>query len=164
MLTNAYLRWMDRIYGLVIKVGSNLQSLFILYLRLTWGHQFFLIGLDKLQNINSSVQLFSKLDVPSPFLHSFEIGLLELIGGSLLIIGFASRLIAIPLIFLMISALSMSHAEYFTNLKMITDPRLFAIEQPYPFLFTSLIVFLFGPGRISIDAWIKRWVDRQPRY
>jgi uncharacterized membrane protein YphA (DoxX/SURF4 family) len=37
-------------------------------------------------------------------------------------------------------------------------------QNPYPFLITTLLVFIFGPGRISLDAWIKRWVSHQPRY
>lgn len=164
MLANPFLRWVERIYRLFIKVGSNLQSLFLLYMRLTWGHQLFFAGLHKLSNIAGTTQLFAKLDIPAPLFHAYEVGLLEVIGGIFLFVGFASRLIAVPLIILMLTALSTAHAEYLANLRFVTDPLILVIQQPYPFLITSVLVFIFGPGRISVDAWLKRWIDKQPRY
>ena len=164
MLTDPLLRWIDRIYGFFVKIGSNIQSFFILYLRITWGHQLFLIGVDKLRNIDALVQLFTKLHIPAPLFHAYEVGILEAVGGILLFIGFASRMITIPLIILMLTALSTAHAENLANFRFVTNPQTLVIQQPYPFLITALVVFVFGPGRISIDAWIKRWIDKQPRY
>jgi putative oxidoreductase len=133
-------------------------------MRLTWGHQLFLTGLDKLKDVTGTVQLFTKLNIPAPLFHTYEVGLLEVVGGIFLMIGFASRLITIPLIALMVTALSVAHAEYLSQFKFVTDPHILVIQEPYPFLFTALIVFIWGPGRVSIDAWIKRWVSHQPRY
>ncbi len=164
MLANPFLRWIDRIYGLFINVGSNLQSIFLLYMRLTWGHQFFLAGIAKLTDIGDTVQLFTKLDIPSPLFHAYQVGILETLGGILLFIGLASRLIAIPLIILMLTALSTAHAEYLANFRFLTDPHILVIQQPYPFLITALLVFIFGPGRISLDAYIKHWLTKQPTY
>ena len=164
MLTNSLLRWIDRLYGLFVKAGSNLQSFFLLYMRITWGHQFFLTGIDKLKDIDATVQLFTKLNIPSPVFNVYAVGILEAVGGILLFIGLASRLISIPLIILMVTALSTAHAEYLANFRFIADPHILVIQEPYPFLITAMLVFVFGPGRISLDAWIKRWVDHQPRY
>lgn len=164
MLANPFLRWIDRIYQIFIKIGCNLQSLFLLYLRLTWGHQFFLAGINKLKDIPGTVEMFTKLNIPSPEFHAYQVGLLEAVGGILLVIGLASRLISVPLIILLITALSTAHAEYLAEFRFIFDPHVLVIQEPYPFLITALIVFIFGPGRISFDAWIKRWVDHQPRY
>jgi putative oxidoreductase len=164
MLSNPFLYWMDRIYGFFIKIGSNLQSLFLLFMRLTWGHQLLLTGVDKLRDIPGTVKLFTELHIPSPLFHAYEVGILEAVGGILLMIGFASRIISIPLIFLMVSALSLAHKEHLSNFKFIIDPHLLVAQEPYPFLITALLVFIFGPGRISLDAWIKRWVGHQPKY
>jgi len=98
------------------------------------------------------------------FLHTDALSLLEIIGGSLLIVGFASRLIAIPIIISTLSALSTVHAENLANLKFITEPLTLVNQEPYPFLVTALLVFIFGPGRVFLDAWIKSWVAKQPRY
>ncbi len=164
MLTNPFLRWMESFYGFFVKLGTNLQSLLLLYMRITWGHQLLLIGLDKLRNIPGTVQVFTKLNLPSPEFHAYEVGLLETIGGFLLIIGLASRLISIPLIILFMTALATEHREALSNFKFITDPLTLVVQHPYAFLLTALMVFLFGPGKISLDAWLKRWVGNQPRY
>jgi putative oxidoreductase len=164
MLANPFLYWMDKIYGFFIKIGSNLQSIFLLYMRLTWGHQFFLTGLEKLKSIPETIQLFTKLHIPSPTFHAYEVGIIEALGGILLIAGFASRIVSIPLIILTVTALSTAHAENLSGLSFITDPHILVIQRPYPFLITSILVFIFGPGRVSLDAWIKRWLSHQPKY
>lgn len=164
MLENRFLYWMDKIYGFFIKIGSNLQSLFLLYMRATWGHQFLLLGVDKLKDISKVVDLFKTLGIPHPEFHAYLVGFFESIGGILLIVGFASRLISIPLSFILITALSTAHAEGISAFKWILDPQSLVLQDPYPFLITTLLVFIFGPGRISIDAWIRRWVNHQPKY
>ncbi len=164
MLQNRFLYWMDKCYGFFIKIGSNLQSLFLLYMRLTWGHQFFLAGMEKLKNIQGPTALFTQLGIPHPELHAYLVGFFESVGGILLIIGLASRLISIPLIIILVTALSTAHAENLTNFNFILDPKSLVSQSPYPFLITTLMVLAFGPGRISLDAWIKRWLNHQPKY
>ncbi|MBX7066935.1 MAG: DoxX family protein [Parachlamydiales bacterium] len=164
MLENRFLYWMDKAYGLLIKIGSNLQSLFLLYMRMTWGHQFVLSGVEKIKNFPDTIAFFTKLGLPHPEIHAYLVAHLEAIGGILLFIGFASRLISIPLTIILITALTTAHAENLANFSFILDPKSLAGENPYPFLITTLLVFIFGPGRVSIDAWIRRWVNHQPRY
>lgn len=164
MLENRLLYWLDKLYGIIVKVGSNLQSLFLLYMRLTWGHQFLLAGINKLKNVSSTIAFFEKLGIPYSEFHAHLVGGLEAVGGILLILGLFSRLISIPLIVIMITALSTAHAESLSNFSFILDPKSLVSQNPYPFLITTLLVFIFGPGRISLDAWIKRWVSNQPRY
>ena len=136
MLANTFLRWMDRLYGFFIIIGSNLQSVFLLYMRLTWGHRLFLEGT----------------------------GLLEMAAAVCLFFGFASRLASIPLIALMLTTLSTVHAAQLANFQFIIEPHSLVVLGPYPFLITGLMVLVFGPGRISLDAWIKRWVGKQPKF
>ncbi|MCI0617278.1 DoxX family protein, partial [bacterium] len=119
-------------------------------MRLTWGHQFFLIGTGKLQNISKTIEFFDQLGIPYSHFHAYEVALFETIGGILLIVGFASRLISIPLTIILITALSTAHADALSNFKFILDPKSLVGENPYPFLITTLMVFCFGPGRISI--------------
>ena len=164
MLQSRLLFWLDKIYGFFIKIGSNLQSLFLLYMRATWGHQFFLAGLDKFKEIPKTIESFAGLGIPHPEFHAYTVSFFESVGGILLVVGFASRLISIPLIFIMITALSTAHAEGLASFKWILDPKSLVLQDPYPFLITALVVLIFGPGRISLDAWIKRWVDHQPKY
>lgn len=163
-LVNPFLRAMDFLYGLLIKLGNNLQSVFVLYMRLTWGHQLVLTGLAKLHNIEKVVQFFITLNLPYPEFHAYLVAICELICGILLFIGFASRLAAIPIIFIMFIALGTAHASNLSNFRFLTEPHLLVVQEPFPYLVTALLVFTFGPGKVSIDAWIKRWISKQPQY
>jgi putative oxidoreductase len=161
---NPTLQLLSTAYGWIISAGSNLQSLFLLWMRLTWGHQFILTGHSKLTHIAETIQYFTSLNIIFPEFHAYLVGYLELIGGGLLILGLTSRLIAIPLAAITIAALSTAHAHMLSDFRFITHPSSLVMEAPYPFLITSLLMLIFGPGRISLDAWIKHWVSKQPAY
>lgn len=164
MFKNPLVHLFAKLYGLLIKIGSNLQSLFLLWMRLTWGHQFYITGSGKLANIDRVVEFFISLGIPYAHFQAYLVSYTELIGGILLMLGFASRLATIPLIIAMVTALATAHAHLLTHFDFFFEPSTLVHEAPYPFLITSLLVFIFGPGRISVDAWLKRWVDKQPRY
>lgn len=164
MLENRFLYWMDFIYSFFLKIGSNLQSVFLLYMRLTWGHQLLLAGMDKLDHIKDTAIFFTKLNIPYPLFHAYSVGWFETIGGLFFILGFASRVISIPVIIIMFTALTTAHIEPLEQFKFLTDPHTLVAQAPYPFLVTALLVFIFGPGRISLDALIKRWIEKQPKY
>lgn len=164
MLANPWLFWADKIYSFIVKIGSNLQSLFLLYLRLTWGHQLFLTGIADFKNIDALAANLATFRFPAPLFHAHEFAYVELIGGILLFTGFLSRLAALPVIGVMLAILSTIHGETLGHFRFLTDPALLTLQRPFPFLVTALAVFVFGPGRISFDAWIKRWVERQFRY
>jgi putative oxidoreductase len=164
MLRSPTLYRLDKLYSFVIKVGSNFQSLFLFYMRLVWGHQFLITGLGKLSNIQSTADFFASLNFAFPLFHAYLVGIFEAVCGLLLLIGFASRLASIPLIFIMLTALGTAHAPELSNFRFLLEPLSLVKQDPYPFLITAILVFLFGPGRISVDAWLKRWIDNQPRY
>ncbi len=164
MFKNPALNRTDKLYSFLIKIGSNLQSLFLFYMRLTWGHQFFIIGMGKLSNIQQTADFFSSLNFSFPLFDAYLVGIFEAVCGLLILVGFASRLAAIPLIVIMLTALSTAHAPEISNFRFLLEPLSLVKQTPYPFLITSLLVFIFGPGRISLDAWLKHWVDHQPRY
>ena len=164
MFENRLLHWICWFYNYFLKIGNSLQSLFVLYMRITWGHQFFITGMGKLAHIEKVVAYFQSLNIPHPVPTAYSVGFFEMVCGFLLFFGFASRIAAIPLIVIMLVALSTAHAPEISEFRFLFNPSLLVLQEPYPFLITSLIVFIFGPGKISIDAWIKRWVERQPRY
>lgn len=164
MFENRFLHAVDRLYSWTIVCGENLQSLFLLYMRLIWGHQFFLTGLSKFMHIDAVAQFFTTLGISHPFFVAYVVAFFETVGGLCLFFGFASRLAAIPLIIIMVSALSLAHSDAFVQLRFLFEPALLVHQAPYPFLLTALLVFIFGPGRVSIDAWLKRWASRQPKF
>jgi putative oxidoreductase len=136
MYANPFLEFCSRFYAWFIWVGEHLQSLFLLILRLTWGQQFFLTGLGRYADGH------------------FFLATIETICGGFLFIGFASRLAALPLICTTFSFLVTHHV--FDGFDFISNPSLLVHSSPFPYLMTALIIFVFGPGRISLDGWIKR--------
>ena len=154
MFANPVIRFCAKIYGWIFWIGDHLQSLFLLLIRIIWGHQFILAGYGKLLHSEQTLQFFASLGLHSSMV--YLVAFTEFFFGLLLLIGFASRLAAIPLIITMISAIGLAHRHVFDNLDFIMDPSILVTEAPFPFLIASLIVFIFGPGKLSLDAWIKR--------
>jgi putative oxidoreductase len=140
------------LYGLLIRVANSLQSPFLLVVRLYWGWQFAQTGWGKLGDINKVINFFTSLGIPAPALNAWFVSGLELAGGILLILGLGSRLIALPLAIDMVVAYITADREALG--KIFSDPDKFYAAAPYTFLFASLIVLIFGPGRISLDAML----------
>lgn len=164
MFHNIFLRGLESFYKWIIRFFSNWQSVFIFILRITWGHQFFLIGLKKFHNLEATAQFFSSFSIPLPHFSAFLVGTIEFLGGACLVLGFASRFFAIFLSIVMFTAYSTAHVHIFKDFAFVFNPSLIVNEHPFPFLMTSLIVLIFGPGKISLDGWIKRWIEKRYHY
>ena len=68
-------------------------------------------------------------------------------------IGLASRPLALLVLLSMIVAYVT--ADFGAVSGMFSDPDKFVKADPFPFLLTAVIVFVFGPGRFSVDALLK---------
>lgn len=147
---------MERLYRLLIRAADSLQSLFLLAVRLYWGWLFAVDGWGKLHNLSRVTDFFSSLGLPAPGLTAAFIGGLELVGGILLAIGLGSRLIALLLTGNMLMAYITADREALFS--VFSDPDKFTAASPYTYLFASVIVLVFGPGKLSVDAWLaKKW-------
>src|ERR1700730_16269683 len=140
----------ERYYRLLIRAGSSLQSPFLLAVRLYWGWQFMQTGWGKLTDIGKVIGFFTDLGIRAPALNAYFVSALELGGGALLILGFGSRLIALPLVIDMLVAYITADREALFSI--FSNPDKFTAAAPYTFLIASLIVLIFGPGKISADA------------
>jgi putative oxidoreductase len=134
----------------LIRAGSSLQSPFLLAVRLYWGWQFMQTGWGKLTDIEKVIGFFTDLGIRAPALSAYFVSGLEFGGGALLILGFGSRLIALPLVIDMLVAYIMADREALFSI--FSNPDKFTAAAPYTFLMASLIVLIFGPGRFSLDA------------
>lgn len=142
----------ERGYRMLTEAANSLQSPFLLLVRLYWGWQFIQTGWGKVNNIEKVTSFFTQLGIPAPGLNAHFIAGLELFGGILLVLGLGSRLIGLMLTVNMLVAYITADREAFVS--VISDPDKFTAATPYTFLFASLIVLIFGAGKLSIDAWI----------
>src|SRR5258708_2072620 len=140
----------ERYYRLLVCVSSSIQSPFLLAVRLYWGWQFMQTGWGKLNDVGKVMQFFTTLGIPAPALNAYFVSALEFGGGLLLILGLGSRLIALPLVIDMFVAYIAADRE--ARFSIIFNPDKFMRAAPFTFLIASLIVLIFGPGRMSADA------------
>jgi putative oxidoreductase len=153
---------LESYYGLLIRLGSSLQSPFLLAVRLYWGWQFTQAGWGKLTDIGKVIGFFTDLGIPAPALNAYFVSALEFGGGLLLFLGLGSRLIALPLVINMLVAYITADREALFSI--FSNPDKFTAAAPYTFLIASMIVLIFGPGKFSADALLAgRMSDSQVR-
>src|SRR6516225_5723432 len=125
-----------RAYELLVAGANALRSPLLLALRLYFFWQLFLTGKGKLSNIGKVSEFFTSLHIPLPTFNAYFIGSLECFG-SLLIIGLASR----PLALLIVISMTVAYlaADFEAVSSIFSDPDKFVEADPFPFLFTALI-------------------------
>jgi putative oxidoreductase len=143
-----------KFYALLNRDGLLLQSLFLLVVRLYWGWQFFGTGKGKLSDLSKPTAFFATLHIPFPAANAALAGATECIGGLLLVLGLASRLISIPLTVVMLVAYLTADSEALHAI--FSDPDKFLNAAEFQFLFAVLIVLIFGPGVFSLDHLLSK--------
>lgn len=146
-------------YWGLVHVGDFLKHFLLLAIRLFWGYQFYTTGLGKLQNPEPVIEYFTSLGIPLATVNVYLTGCTELVCGALLLVGFASRLAAIPLMIVMMVAYLTAHHD--ALIAIGTNPEEFIKQQPFTYLFTALIIFCFGPGMFSVDGIFKPLFNRK---
>ena len=136
-------------YALLRTAGNSLQSPFLLLVRLYWGWQFLQTGWGKLHHLPKVIDFFTSLNIPAPAANAVLVSCMEFGGGILLIVGLGSRIVGLALAFDMFVAYVAADQEALRS--VFSDPGKFYNADPYTFLFASLILLIFGPGRFALD-------------
>jgi putative oxidoreductase len=135
-------------------------------LRLMAGGVFLWEGILKFVYTNQGVGRFTKLGFPFPHATATFDGMLEIIGGILLIVGLFTRLIGIPFIIEMLVAMLTTKITLYLGTSPLPLPPvppqigfwavLHEIRSEYAQLMTSCFLLIVGPGRCSLDALLAR--------
>ena len=149
---------LHRAYELVFSEGTVLTSVFLLLVRLYFFWQLFLTGKGKLSNLGKVTEFFASLGIPLPAVNAFFIGSLECFGGLLIIVGLASRPLALLVAISMVVAYFTADFEAIANI--VSDSDKFVKADPFPFLLAALIIYVFGAGKFSLDALLQRRMKR----
>ena len=107
-------------------------------------------GLGKLQHLDKVTAFFTDLGIPAPHFQAAFVGSVELFGGILLLVGLASRLVAIPLAGTMVVAIITAKRA---DIHGFTD---FIGLEEWVYLVMLGWIILNGPGRIAIDALLAK--------
>ena len=149
---------------LLTQTGSKLQSFVLLALRVTWGWELLESGYGHLTHVQKTVEAFQSWGVPLPTLNVYISGSTEMIGGALLILGLATRFIALPLVFNFLVAYATASRSTLTQL-FFGPNRLeaydkFIDDSAFPMLILSLAMLAFGPGKFALDHLLVRFRPR----
>jgi putative oxidoreductase len=139
-------QWHDQFFALV----SYLQSPFLLFVRLYWGWQLAQSGWGKLHHLPNVTEFFASLGLPMPAQMAVFIACVEFFGGIFLALGLFSRITSLVLTVNLTMAYVLGDRE--ALLSFFSDPDKFIAAAPFAFLIVSLIVLIFGAGRISVDT------------
>lgn len=83
----------------------------LLALRLAVGTMFVVHGYAKLNGIEATAGMMSNIGLPGPVFWAWLVGVVEFVGGALLILGFYTKLAAKFLVINMVMALLLVHTK-----------------------------------------------------
>jgi putative oxidoreductase len=138
--------------ALLASIGGFLQPVLLLVVRLYWGWQFFIDGKAKLQHLDRVASYFASLNIPMPRANAILTASIQCVCGLMLLAGLLTRFASLVLIGVMCVAYATAEREALFSI--FSDSDKFVTATPFLFLFASTIAFVFGPGRISLDALI----------
>jgi putative oxidoreductase len=130
-------------------VSRRLEGLAPLLARLTLGVTFAGTGFGKLSHLEKVTAFFTDLGLPFPHQQAVLVGSTELAGGVLLVAGLASRIASVPLLATMVVAIATAKRAEISG---VSD--LFGLVE-WTYLVLLAWVALAGPGRFSLDGWLR---------
>jgi uncharacterized membrane protein YphA (DoxX/SURF4 family) len=140
-------------------------------IRLMAGSVFLWEGILKFVYENQGVGRFTKLGMPFPAATASFVGVLEIGGGLLLLLGLGTRLISIPFIVEMVVAVLSTKPRLFLGTSPLPLPPvppqigmwavLHEIRSEYAQLMSCVFLLATGPGPWSLDAWLASRNERR---
>jgi putative oxidoreductase len=122
--------------------------------RLVIGLVFVPTGWGKLHNLPDIVAFFRQLGIPYPELQAPFVSTLELVGGSLVLVGLSTRIAAAPLIGTMVVAIATAIWP------QLDGPLDLVGKEELHYLVLLAYLVVTGPGAISLDALVARRLGR----
>ncbi|NVK52106.1 MAG: DoxX family protein [Flavobacteriaceae bacterium] len=135
----------------ILKLVFSKNNLGVLFIRIAFGFHLLHYSWNDVINFSAgdNAEWLGSLGVPFPFIMSWAYILTQFIGGILLIIGFKTRLIAIPLIITFLVAYFLVHAS---------DPYKDSF-QAIQMLAVSFFFLFNGSGKLSLDDYLKSKIN-----
>jgi len=139
---------LKNIYPITKNILSHGQSLVLLLARLAVAYGFYEPAMQKWSDIGAIATWFGTLGIPFPTLNAYMAATTELTGVILLTLGLFTRLISLPLMVVMIVAITTVHLAHGFS----AGDNGFEIPMYY-LLFLSIFAS-FGAGKFSLDHLI----------
>ncbi len=139
---------MRKLHEILENAGNKLQDSALLFLRLILAYGFYNPAVSKFKNMESVSGWFETMGYPLPHFTAYMVATFEFLGVILLAVGFAVRLISIPLMIIMLVAITTVH------LKHGFDAGSNGFEVPLYYFIMLFALFAFGSGKYSLTHLI----------
>ena len=107
---------------------------------------FLLSGFGKLTAIAGTAGYFGSLGLPMPTVTAIAVGLIELLGGLAILVGFQTRIAAWVLAIFTVASALVAHTGWADQMQMISFMKNLAVAGGFLVLASS------GAGALSVDA------------
>ena len=135
--------------GNKVKILSDLP---LLAMRIVLAYGFWEPGIMKWKDINAIGQWFDSMGYPLPLFNAYMAATTEVAGAILLLLGFGTRLISIPLMIVMLVAIFTVHAA--NGFQAGSN----GFEIPLYYLIMLFTLTIYGGGKISIEGIIRKYI------
>lgn len=137
----------NQFLGITLERYKDIPTLLI---RLTLAYGFFGPAMIKLKNTESIIEWFESISLPFPIINAYLATYTETVGFIFLALGFATRLISIPLMVVMFVAIKTVHLS--NGFEASNN----GFEIPLYYLIMLLILLIYGPRKYSLDYYISK--------
>jgi putative oxidoreductase len=121
-------------------------AVLILLGRILLSIMFILAGFGKLTAIGATAGWFGSIGLPAPTIVAVVVGLVELLGGIAILIGFQTRLAAIVLAVFTLAATAIAHLDFADQIQLLMLQKNLGVAGGF------LILAAVGAGALSVDA------------
>lgn len=118
----------------------------ILLGRVLLSSLFLFAGFGKLTDIAGTAGWFGSIGLPAPTIVAVLVGLLELVGGLAILVGFQTRIAALALAAFTVAASLIAHTNFADQVQLLMFLKNISITGGL------LVLAAFGAGALSIDA------------
>lgn len=141
---------MKTIYQKYLNGLDKLRDIPLLFLRLMMAYGFYQPAMNKMKDLDAVSQWFDSMNYPVPVLSAYLAGVTEFLGVFLLLLGLGTRFITLPLMFVMIIAITTVHGG--SGFAASGG----GFEIPFYYLLMLFVIHILGPGRLSLDHLIGK--------
>ena len=141
---------MKTLYNKFVEGTGKLRDIPLLLFRLILAYGFYEPAMMKLKNLSGVAEWFGSMNYPLPMMSASISMVTEVAGVILLILGLGSRVIALPMMFIMVIATFTVHISN----GFAAGDNGFEIPLYYFLMLFALVVY--GSGKYSVDSLIGK--------
>lgn len=141
---------MKTLMGKLRAFASRLDNFVLLAARLILAYGFYQPAKMKWNDIHAIGSWFESMGYPLPYLNAYLAGITEVAGVILLLLGLGTRIISLPLIFVMLVAIFTVH------IGNGFDAGNNGFEIPLYYIVMLLVLIVFGAGKFSVDGLLSK--------